>query len=163
MIHVVRGDLLQSDCTVIAHQVNCRGVMGAGLARQIKERYPNVFRAYSSACDSNVDALLGRCQFVKARKDLVVANLFGQMNYGKGKHTDYDALTKALISLRMWYKDAFYLTDTTFPFTDGPKPAKLGLPYGIGCGLAGGNWAIVYNIIEEVFEGMNVYLYKKGA
>ena len=27
----------------------------------------------------------------------------------------------------------------------------MGIPYGLGCGLAGGDWNVVYNIINDVF------------
>ena len=36
MIYEVKKDLLTSE-GIIAHQVNCKGVMGAGVAKQIKE------------------------------------------------------------------------------------------------------------------------------
>ena len=44
---------------------------------------------------------------------------------------------------------------------DGIEP-KIGLPYGIGCGLAGGNWNIIIGIITEAAEEFNIdiYLYK---
>ncbi|MGA8944018.1 MAG: hypothetical protein WB502_15090 [Thermoactinomyces sp.] len=45
MIYIQQGDLLQSDCTVIAHQCNCFATMGAGIAKQIKERYPEAYEA----------------------------------------------------------------------------------------------------------------------
>ena len=38
MFTFVSGDLLHADTDVIAHQVNCQGVMGAGLARQANQR-----------------------------------------------------------------------------------------------------------------------------
>ena len=31
------------------------------------------------------------------------------------------------------------------------NPQALGLPYGISCGLAGGNWKIIKAIIEDIF------------
>ena len=37
MIYEVKKDLLTSE-GIIAHQVNCKGVMGAGVAKQIKEK-----------------------------------------------------------------------------------------------------------------------------
>lgn len=37
---VLEGNLLDAPFQFIAHQVNCRGVMGAGLAKQIKQKYP---------------------------------------------------------------------------------------------------------------------------
>lgn len=29
---------------------------------------------------------------------------------------------------------------------------RVAIPYGLGCGLAGGNWNIVYEIIARQFE-----------
>ena len=40
MIKFFNGDLLKSGCDIICHQVNEYGVMGAGIAKQIKEKYP---------------------------------------------------------------------------------------------------------------------------
>ena len=34
----VKGNLLEADVDVIMHQVNCKGVMGAGVARQIRQK-----------------------------------------------------------------------------------------------------------------------------
>lgn len=46
---VIRGDILQSDADIIVQQVNCRDVMGAGLAKQIASQYPEEFiRSYSA-------------------------------------------------------------------------------------------------------------------
>ena len=41
-IPVIRGDILRSDTDIIVQQVNCQGVMGAGLAKQIASQYPEV-------------------------------------------------------------------------------------------------------------------------
>lgn len=43
---ITHGDVLNTDCWIIAHQVNCQGVMGGGLARQIKDRYPDAYINY---------------------------------------------------------------------------------------------------------------------
>ena len=32
------GDILHTEADVICHQVNCKGVMGAGLAKQIRNQ-----------------------------------------------------------------------------------------------------------------------------
>lgn len=39
---------------------------------------------------------------------------------------------------------------------------SIAIPYGIGCGIANGDWNIVYKIIEEVFNDYDVTLYKLG-
>jgi nicotinamidase-related amidase len=35
-----------TQASAIAHQVNLMGVMGAGLAKQIKQKYPTVYAQY---------------------------------------------------------------------------------------------------------------------
>lgn len=46
----INGDILTIPTdgrpTVVCHQVNCKGVMGAGLAKQIREKHPEVYEAY---------------------------------------------------------------------------------------------------------------------
>lgn len=41
----VHGDLLESDCDVIAHGCNCFHSFGAGIACQFLKRYPESFEA----------------------------------------------------------------------------------------------------------------------
>jgi O-acetyl-ADP-ribose deacetylase (regulator of RNase III) len=50
MIVDTSGDLLQADVDVIVNTVNCVGVMGKGVALQVKHRYPAVFAAYEREC-----------------------------------------------------------------------------------------------------------------
>lgn len=49
-IEYVIGDLFESSAQVIVNTVNCRGVMGKGLALAFKERYPEMFRVYQQEC-----------------------------------------------------------------------------------------------------------------
>ena len=46
MITYVKGNLLESDCNYICHQVNCQGRMGSGIAGQIREKWPIVYEMY---------------------------------------------------------------------------------------------------------------------
>ena len=137
--HIYYGDLLDSHCDVLCHQVNCRGVMGSGIALQIRNKYPNVYKEYKKFCSSyQPSAILGRCFMVKT-KDNYIANLFGQDNYGRHVcQTNYDALYKAFIHMHI---NACNM---------GLK--SIGIPYGIGCGCAGGDWNKVYDIIKSVFQ-----------
>lgn len=148
MINYVTGNLLEATEDLIGHQVNCQFVMGAGLARQIKSKYPEVYKQYMSLKDVAIPkkALLGRIQPVAVGHDKTVVNIFSQFSYARhGLHTDYTALKRALMSLRE-------LSEL--------KELSVALPFGLGCGLAGGDWKIVSKIIEEVFVGYEVTIYK---
>jgi len=151
IIKIVDGDILQAEENIICHQVNCQGVMGSGLAKQIRAKYPEVYASYIKYCrgckDNNPKNLLGEVQTVLVNDGKVIANLFGQFNYGKGKqYTDYKALKQSLEGI---------LTIATMVGDD-----SIAVPYNLGCGLAGGDWNIVYKIIEEVFDDYDVTIYK---
>ena len=50
----VKGDLFLSDVQTIAHGVNCKGRMGAGIAVQFKSKYPEMYKKYRNLCHKNI-------------------------------------------------------------------------------------------------------------
>lgn len=52
IIHYQRGDIFESTTQVIVNTVNCKGVMGKGLALAFKQRYPEMFSVYQQECKS---------------------------------------------------------------------------------------------------------------
>jgi len=146
----VKGDVLELKADIICHQVNCQGVMEAGLAKQVADQYPIVKKKYKELCSQKSPSeLLGTFQLVYVAENRAIANIFGQMFYGNdGKlYTNYEAFRSALKSL-----------------ADQHPGKSVALPYGIGCGLAGGDWNTVYNIIREVFanDDRKVFICKKS-
>lgn len=49
MIQFLTGDLFQSNADALVNTVNTEGVMGKGIALQVKRRFPKVFQAYQAA------------------------------------------------------------------------------------------------------------------
>lgn len=141
------GDVLQSGANVIAHQVNCKGVMGAGIALQIRKAYPDVYRAYRTVClNTKIQRdLLGKilpCPLNKA-KDKWIVNCFAQIGLGTStRQTDYAALEMCFQKLKCWAVAMGY--------------TRVAVPHGIGCGLAGGSWDFVRNILEKTFTDERV-------
>ena len=137
----VKGNILDAKHGIIGQQVNCQLVMGAGLARQIRDMYPRVYSEYKNVMGATQpNNRLGKCQIVEAiPQTLYVANLFGQFHYiPRGQcHTDYNALAMALKGLSDWHGK--------FCHPDFP----IFLPHGVGCGLAGGDWKIVESMISN--------------
>lgn len=136
MIKEMKGNLLDVKEGIIAHQVNCKGVMGAGVAKQIrnklltKEQYEN----YQKMCHKGKKSLLGSVYIYPSRRpDLYVANLFAEnIPTGNGLDTDYDALAESLHLLKR---------------TAAKEKLEINIPGYLGCGLAGGDWEYVYNHI----------------
>lgn len=139
-MNIINGDILDVKEGIIVQQVNCKGVMGAGLAKQIRNKYPNVYKTYINNLKSlrlkNIHPL-GNVDFTKVGDRLAVCNFYAQYSYGRHSiHTDYEEFEKCLIKL----KDKI-----------GIKNINVYFPYGIGCGLAGGDWNIVLSLIEKYF------------
>ena len=161
-INIVNGNIFDTHCNIICHQVNCQGVMGHGIAKQVKEKYKGVFNEYKRYCDAHADnreAMLGEALIVdidygaavldwlvdKERK--YIANIFGQLTYGTGLRTDYKALVLGLEVVANFAKE---------------HNLSVAIPYKIGCGLAGGDWNKVNTLIEGVFAGteLEVLMYR---
>ena len=123
---------------VLVHQVNCQGVMGAGLAKEIKTRYPRAFTQYRKFCqpDSNPKLKPGMIQMVRIDPMLWICNLAGQDRYGRDKrYTDYKAVEVALKKLHQWHQQHLEL--------------DIIIPLNMGCSNAGGDWSIVSKLIED--------------
>lgn len=150
MIQIIHGNLLETNAQIIAHQTNCRGVARSGVAKQIMKKYPMNEAMYTMICKrENPRDLLGTAYCVSNNEGPIVANLFGQDNYGRTEqHTDYRALNDAMAQLRK-FMDLKGLTSVAFP-------------YGIGCGLGGGDWNVVSLIIDKHFKDDDIecYIYK---
>jgi len=50
MITYVNGNLFDSEAQVLVNAVNTVGVMGKGIAKAFKDRYPEMFRQYRDLC-----------------------------------------------------------------------------------------------------------------
>ncbi len=132
------GDLLtERDLTHIAHQANLFHAFGAGLARQIALKLPHALLADLGTA-YGFKGKLG-CFSIGDGKP-VVLNLYSQRGAEDGFAeclTDYEALRVALHGVEEFLRD-------------GAPSVRLGLPYRLGCGLAGGSWPHVYGIVEDV-------------
>lgn len=159
MLKIIDGDIFESGADIIANQTNCQGVMGSGVAKQVRERYPlvyNVYRKFCERCREDGKSPLGKCLLVPDKMDEpdhLVANLFGQENFGyDGKcYTDYDKLREAI---RMLNDYADLLSAAT------GKTTTVAIPYLMGCHRGGGDWEIVSKMIEEELTACDVTLYR---
>jgi hypothetical protein len=143
MIEYRTGNLLeQEDVDVIIHGANLHSTMGAGLALQIKNKYPEAALADREFKNKE----LGTFSFAKCADGKIVVNLYGQEGIGNdgeplNRNARYDAIFDALFKLKK-------AIEARSPER---KKLRLGIPKNLGCGLAGGAWRIVNAIIEEVF------------
>lgn len=85
------GNIFDSTAQVIGHGVNIRGVMGAGIAREVADRFPRVKSSYQQACRIGWFQKHG-VQFVRASSRLIIANIFTQVD--PGRNATYDLIER---------------------------------------------------------------------
>ena len=149
MIKIIDGNLFDSKANIICHQCNCQGVMGSGVAAEVKRRYPNVFEAYrQDYFDGFVK--LGHVCFATAKRDQVIANMCAQDNFGYngGVYTNYNGLQECLNKVKAY---AIYSYDV--------KPV-IAFPYLMSCYRGGGDWNVVYKMIEDTFDDFDVEIWR---
>ena len=130
---------------IIAHQVNCQGAFGAGLAKAIATKYPSAKSDYLRFVEAHrtsgkkPESLLGTilASVPQENKNLIIIHMFAQLYYGNAKQTNkvythYGAFADCMTKIRSSYPDY-----------------TIHLPYLIGCGLAGGDWNIVSDILRQ--------------
>lgn len=153
MLKYINGDILtpvldnSTRKVLVCHQVNCQGVMGSGLARQVKIQCPEAYDSYIQTVRENNKQCLGQVDTVYIpSKNFTIANIFGQYNYGMGKQqTNYQALDYALDTIGLCLSE--YL---------------IRFPYLMGCYRGGGNWEIVEKMIMDklAWRGIDVEIWK---
>ena len=144
----IKGNLVNlalcGEFDVIIHGCNCFCTMGAGIAKQIRERLPYAYTvdAVTDAGDkSKLGGYTSAITFFTSGHEITVINAYTQYRYDGRKQgkidVDYDAIRSAFKKLSKEYPDK-----------------RIGYPL-IGAGLAGGDWDIISKIIDEELEGLN--------
>ena len=130
----------QDDLNCIIHQCNCFHTFGAGIARSIKMLYPSAYIADTETKYGDMEKL-GTFSFYERDPKFFIFNMYSQFDFGRnGVFTSYKAMHVAL------YDIANLIRTLNIP------NFKVGIPWLIGCGIAGGNYEIVENIILDVFK-----------
>ena len=146
---IVQGDLLSSGADIIVHQVNCCGVMGSGIAKQVKEQYPLLYERYRDICNDfarKKEEILGTVYYYQTAHGPIIANIFGQKDFGWGRRfTNYTALCQGL----KYVQETAKLNNFT-----------VAVPYNLGCGRGGGDWDTVYGMLCDIFDSDTLEIWK---
>lgn len=150
---IVKGDLFDPDLKfdALAQGVNTYGIMGAGIAVQFAERFPEMYTDYQKFCERHGTSLAGllhvyspdvewrgegeneKGPYIEVYFPTTIYNLFTQIAPGRG-NANIELLHKSLILLR---QDAESLVD------------RVGLPW-IGCGIGGLDKHNVKFLMEQI-------------
>ena len=141
----VNGDLLgsfqHSDFDAIAHGCNCFHTMGAGIAGQISSSFPEAFEADKKQTESGDWGKLGT--YSKASTCYGdILNAYTQYRPGKcPKEQLYKSIEEVFTQINSDYAGKI-----------------IGIPK-IGCGIAGGDWDDVSEIIHRVTPDVKIVVF----
>lgn len=147
---IVYGDILKSESSILVNSVNCKGVMGAGLAKEFKLKFPQMYLNYRDMC------MKGRINigiiYVYKVKDTnqIIANLPTKIHWKNGSKLEW--IKRGLESLIVLIRDS--------------KLNSISIPM-LGCGLGGINEEDFMDLFEETFVkqledfNIDIYLYKR--
>lgn len=141
MIQETKGDIIemakQGWFDVLVHGCNCFCTMGAGLAKRIKEEFPDAYYVDKGTIRGD-RSKLGQISLA-VMEHLIIGNAYIQYRYGgSGVHCDYRAVQDVMDRLHESFPDN-----------------RIGMPK-IGAGLAGGDWKIIRGIIYKTLNDCDV-------
>ena len=165
----LEGNLLdlaeQGKFDLIVHGANCQNTFGAGIALQIKNRYPKAYladqmtqagdedklgkftQAYISGFKSNPTTIKG---LHNKAYNFTIINAYTQYGFLPRNvvNVDYDAIENVFKQIKLLYD------------MNPQAPCRIGIPM-IGAGLAGGDWKVIEEIIDKIgFSDLTCVIYK---
>jgi O-acetyl-ADP-ribose deacetylase (regulator of RNase III) len=141
-IEYVKGDLFTTNIKYIIHGCNAQGVMGSGVAKIIRDRYPEAYQEYRRIYDIEGELDLGDVIWAQSNGKWI-GNAITQEFFGRetSRYVSYDAISNA-----MWQINEI----------DGMS--EVAMPQ-IGAGLGGGDWNVIAAIIEAELTNVKPYVY----
>ena len=147
------GDALLGPEQYFAHGCNAQGVMGSGIAKQVRELYPLAFGVYRQVyLGQNQTLFLGQVIEVTAG-DKTIFNCITQDMYGREpdvQYVDYDAVRTCM----EYINNSIPIGDPH----DGSPYQDVAMPQ-IGSGLGNGDWKIIEEIIEFTCSNFQPIIY----
>jgi len=127
---------------LIIHGCNAQGVMGSGVAKIIRDKYPVAYQTYMQQADTGY--ILGEVIPAIVEPNLVIVNAITQEFYGTDRvHVDYDAVRQVMKGVEHLAKSQLIKSeDVHFPL--------------IGGGLAGGDQFKLIQIFSEAWSNSDI-------
>jgi len=137
----ITSDLLTTDIQYIAHQCNCISKRSAHLSKSMFEEFPYADVYTGRSMPDKLGTITVRGDGID---DRYVINMFGQFYPGRVK---YPKGSKDNSNIRInAFKSCLEEVENI------PGLFEIAFPYKIGCGAAGGNWAIYNKMLEDFSE-----------
>lgn len=148
------GSLLDVKEGIIVHGCNAQGVMGSGVAKEVREKYPQAYQKYREAYEKAIKLGMPHlpvgkiiwCPISSESPKLTIANAITQKNYGRDpnvQYVSYEAIDMVFEKIAKVAKE--HQVPVHFPL--------------IGAALGGGKWEEIQPIIEKRLKGVEHHLW----
>lgn len=141
------------DYHVIAHGCNCFASFGAGIALTMAQEFPEAQYADQYLDIPNGRLRLGKASWIEVDDLGFIFNLYSQ--FQPGPDFRLEALRKSLRLMKKVLRDELTYQDLDGKKVFKPEEIKIGLPL-IGCGIGGGKWNEVSEVIKEELADFDV-------
>jgi hypothetical protein len=143
-------------CSIIVpHVCNNVNSFGAGFAAGVAKHFPIVKENYHLLGKQNI---LGYTQFVEVYKNkdyghkIIFANMIAQngtIHKNNPRPLNYYSLAKCMANVNLYIHQNF----------DSENRVQIHAPK-FGCGLAGGNWNFIQDLITDIWKNIQVFVYQ---
>lgn len=138
--NVVKGDICSISSGILVHGCNAQGVMNSGIARQIRQMFPEAFDAYRKKYEMS-GLVVGDVVFCPPTdtRAFWIANAITQKFYGRNpnvRYVDYDGIKKSFDKIATLAQK---------------ENLEIHFPQ-IGAGLGNGKWEDILPIIENSLQ-----------
>ena len=164
IIETVKGNILDAKEDVIVQQCNCVTITACGLSKVIKQKwkwadpYGSRRREGRKNCaisdDRDIPGTI-RVLETKETKTPKVVCLFSQWSPGKSNIRYEKTYPDGKYDRLRYFEECLWKLDE---YCKENRIKTVAVPYGIGCGLAGGNWNDYVKELEKT--KVDVVLYK---
>lgn len=153
-----QGNLFDTDILHIVHGCNAQGVMGSGVARIVRDEYPEAYEEYVRAYKEGADGMsftemlftkssglpMGMIQMVPSNGKVII-NAITQEQFGPAptRWVSYDAVADAFRSINKALAG---------------QATQVAMPR-IGAGLGGGDWNVIEAIIASEMTQVQPVVY----
>jgi O-acetyl-ADP-ribose deacetylase (regulator of RNase III) len=151
MIHYLTGNIFESDAMALVNTVNLMGVMGKGVALQFRQKFPDNYKVYKSACKDDRSIDIGKLLVCKE-----------QTVFGEKLIVNFPTKTD-------WRKPSEYIyiekgLDDLVRVISRYKITSIAIPP-LGSGNGGLYWPKVKEILERKLTSLDidVFIYEPTA
>lgn len=153
MIIYETGDIVElakeGKFNFIIQGCNCQSTWGSGLARSLREAFPDAFLVDKKDKRLPFDKIGDFSYWRSPNQKLTIINAYTQFDYGTDyRRAEYGSIKRAFEGIFSHWR---------FSHLDRVATVK------IGAGLGGGNWEVISDIIQTItnFYGVDLYVLSK--